>query len=134
MKLKDPRITLLVNREHTTITIHDNNSAVDFIEIKLTPEQLSSALSRMAYTPCEVEVRSLDVLGKKRIGKDLIFEIPVNYRERENKMLLDNLTKLNTPEGWEASTYFGSQNSFFSQDDKYYARTTMFQWIDQDEN
>lgn len=135
MKLKDPRITFLVGVEGTTIQIHDNASVTNFIEIKLTPEQLSSALSRLAYTRCEVNVRDLDIVGKKRLVMPLIFEIPKDYDRRANEALLNDLAIQHTPVGWTTSTYFGSQDSFFTEDGKRFARTSVYQWVeDQDEN
>ena len=136
MKLKDPRISLRIDADKTTIEILDNASVTTFITITLTPEQLSSAMSRLSRSECEVEITNLDVVGKKRITQELLFEIPKNVEFMADRSQLIDLTKQNTPIDWIASTYFGSQNSFFTaKDGKRYARTTMYKWVeDQDEN
>jgi len=53
MELKG-KITLLVDRQETTIEIKDSLSSVVFAKIKLTPEQLSAALSRQEMVECDV--------------------------------------------------------------------------------
>ena len=47
------KITILINQEYTRIELRDDDASTTFVEIKLTPEQLSMALSRLAFTPCK---------------------------------------------------------------------------------
>lgn len=63
MTLKDARISIFINAEHTTIEVMDNAASVTFLDITLTAEQLSKALSRQAYTNCEAKVFNLDKVG-----------------------------------------------------------------------
>lgn len=65
MKIEEARITFLVGAESTTITLHDMKSGSAFAEIKLTPIQLSQALSRLSYTNCEINLFGLDKLNKR---------------------------------------------------------------------
>ena len=64
MKIKG-NISILINQEHTTIEIHDADASIKFLSIQLSPEQLSSALSRLSQVPCVIDLRGLDKIGKK---------------------------------------------------------------------
>jgi len=127
------KITILINRENTQIELYDQDSSITFARIELTPEQLSSALSRLAYTPCTMEVHGLDKLGKRQEVKTLEFRLP---RERMGSGDHDELRTIaqsildKENEGWEAENYFASQNTFFYNDELPYARCTCRRWVD----
>jgi hypothetical protein len=130
MKLKNASISILINRDYTTIELHDEDAAMTFIEIKLTPEHLSDALSRLAHVPCKAEIIGIDKIGKKMEHKTLEFEIPENSgwgEERRN--IASKYAKKACPEGWEPDNYFGSQNSFFSKDEKQFARCIIRRYV-----
>jgi hypothetical protein len=129
MKVKGS-ITLLVNQEGTTITIRDKESSLNLCEVTLTPQQLSAALSRLAHTPCELEIfeKSFEHVGKKLETDRLEFEIPVGFI-RANKELVNKLALEATPEGWVPDLYFNSQNSFFTRDGKNYAMCVVRRWV-----
>ena len=130
MKLKNASISIFINKDHTNIELHDENAAVTFIRIELTPEQLSQALSRQSHTKCEMETCDLSVVGKKMEHKTIEFEIPMDcgYGEDRRKIAMEYAQKV-CPEGWHSEDYFGSQNSFFFKDGKNYARCTIRRWI-----
>ena len=130
MKLEDASITILINEGRTFIDLHDENAAVTFIRIELTPAQLSQALSRQSHTKCEMEICDLNVVGKKMEHKTIEFEIPVDcgYGEDRRKIAMEHAQKV-CPEGWITENYFGSQNSFFYKDGKNYARCTIRRWL-----
>ena len=126
------RISILVNREHTTIEIEDNNANTRFLNIKLTPEQLSMCLSRQACVPCEIELRGIEKLGKMHENESFVFEIPeelyqYGVENKEERLRVLAQTKLTN--GWIAEGYFRSQNSFFAKDGKHYARCIIRRWI-----
>lgn len=129
MKLENSRITILVNSEETIIELFDYKSFITFARIKLTPEQLSSALSRMSHTACKsVEVIGLDKLNKTLEHEVLEFEIPyVSYKERD--AVAAKIATEQCPEGWEPDNYFGAQGSYFTKDGKEYARVTIRRWV-----
>lgn len=128
MKLTDAKITILVNREYTEIQLHDSPSSMNFVTIKLTPEQLSAALSRISHTPCEIEVSNkLDLLGKTMENKYHEFEITEKLDRNDKR--LHELAQQTTPEGWTPDNYYGSQNSFFSKDGKNYCRVIIRRYV-----
>jgi hypothetical protein len=126
------KITILINREDTTIELTDSDASITFAKIRLTVEQLSSALSRLAYTECDIELNGLEKLGKKMQHKEFEFELPrQNMSQRDSKELTKIANKLlsDLNEGWSSDTYFGSQNTFFVKDGKTYARCTIRRWV-----
>lgn len=130
MEIKDGRITFLVGTDKTTIEIHDRSAGVMFVRIELTPEQLSSALSRLAWTPCEkMEVFGLDKLGKTREVNVLVFEVPEGSEWNKRKEIAIKEAERVCPEGWTVDKYFGSKDSFFTKDGKPYAQTFIRRWV-----
>jgi hypothetical protein len=128
MELRDGRITILINQDGTTIELKDNSSYTTFVKIELTPDQLSSALSRLGETKCKIKVFALDKLNKKMINKDFEFEIPeFDYKEMAEKAY--EIAKKLCPEGWIPDGGFNSQGSFFKKDGKNYAKTIIRTWL-----
>lgn len=127
MKLKG-KISILINREHTTIEIEDDNANAMFLTIKLTPEQLSEALSRTMCVDCEIEVKGLEKVGKTHENKTFEFEIPKELASSRNEIKLQELAQNLLTDGWLAEGYFSSQNSFFMKDNKQMARCTIRRW------
>ena len=129
MKLTNAAITILINGEYTEIELIDRTSGVRLAIAKLTPEQLSKALGRLAYTPCEIEVSSeFDKLNKTMIVDKLVFPFKYDGIYKERELLAAEEAKKHTPEGWEADNYFNSQNSFFSKDGQQFASCTIRKW------
>lgn len=133
MKIKEGRISMIINRESTTIEIIDDEASLTFVRVTLTPDQLSSALSKMAYTNCSIEVNGLDKVGKTMINKVHDFDITgldMPYDKRTH--ILSEKIKETLPDGWISDNYFNSQSTFFKKDGRDYARTTIRQWVDKD--
>jgi hypothetical protein len=134
MKLEG-RISILIGREGTRIEIKDEKSAVTFVEVNITPDQLSAALSRQALVECELEVRGLDCIGKKHENKTFSFEIPdsIDLSDRwTNDSVEKELQKYAQSllsDGWMSDGYFRSQNSFFEKDGKKWARVKIRRWV-----
>ena len=132
MKLNG-KITILINTTHTTIELIDNDASITFARIVLTPEQLSSALSRLAYTECDMEVFALDNVGKKMEHKKLEFKLPRLYMSSRDSDELANIAQNildKDNEGWICSPYFASQDTFFySEEGEPYARCIVRRWV-----
>jgi hypothetical protein len=130
MKITSAQITILIGRDETTIELHDKTSGRQILEIKLTPAQLSSALSRLSHTPCEASVYNLDKINKRQEIDMLEFEIIDDFGRQRDLEYLTDLAEKACPEGWEFDQYFQSQDSFFGKNGKRYARTTIRRWIE----
>lgn len=126
------KITFLVNREFTEIEIYDADASVQFCNIRLTPEQLSSMLARMGYvSSCDMRVANLDKVGKLHENKTYEFEI-TDVSSRDDDALYHAAKTSLKNDGmneWEPDKYFRSQNSFFSKNGNNWARCTIRRWI-----
>lgn len=130
MKIENAGITFLVGSDCTRIELYDKVANVQFVKIELTPEQLSMALSRQAYTPCKTEVMNTDVLGKEVEIESLVFEIPYEIASSTHSDKLHAIATELLKDGWVADSYFGSQNTFTQSGGKSYARCTIRRWND----
>jgi hypothetical protein len=128
MKLEG-RISVLINRDGTTIEVEDKNANARFLKITLTPEQLSAALSRQMAVECEIEVKGLEKIGKKHENKRFEFEIPSDLASSRNENELQKLAQSLLTDGWIAERYFSGQDSFFKKDGVQYARCTIRRWV-----
>lgn len=120
-------ITILVSKDETLILIEDKASGTEFVRVKLTTEQFCQALSRLACTPCEILVGGLEDVGKQMHMDDLVFEMPKHDFRNRKKIACEEAKKV-CPAGWTPDLYFGSQTSFWKQDGKQFARTTIRKW------
>lgn len=129
MKL-DGQISIRIEREHTTIEVRDDNACTTFLEITLTPEQLSSALSRLSNTDCKIELRNVDRVGKTHENKT--FEFPIKYTDSQNDLELSCNEELflKGMYEWKPDHYYGSQNSKFRKGEEKWARVTIRRWTD----
>ena len=128
------RISILVGSEYTSIEIEDEKANTRFLQIRLTPEQLSMCLSRQACVPCEIELKGIDKIGKKHENKSFDFEIPKElsspgYGDIDNSQKLAEIAQKQLKDGWIAEPYFRRQDSFFKQGDKNYARCVIRRWV-----
>lgn len=131
MKLKG-KITFLINRESTAIEIRDEKSGCIIVKVELTPDQLSSALSRLVYTDCLLDVSegSFEKIGKQHECKNHEFKLPDNLKGYDTNMdKLHTEAKRTCPKGWAPENYFRSQNSFFNKDGERWARCTIRRWV-----
>ena len=130
MKLKDGRITFLVNRDYTIIEIEDAEAGITFCTIELTPLQLSDMMSRVCHVKVDsMEVYNLELIGHKQEYKEFIVELPKNSTYNNRKEIAEKLVKEQCPKGWKPRIYFNAQDSFFTKDGRNYARTIIDRWV-----
>ncbi len=131
MKLKDGRITILASSEGVKIEISDNDASSTFVEVFLTPEQFTSAIGRLAFTKCEVNVNRLERVGKTHKHRVLEFMIPkeisASHNAKELHKIAQQLLDMEG-NGEVADGGFGSQDTFFTKDGIPYARTIARRW------
>lgn len=123
------KISILINRDETTIEIEDENANVKFVKVTLTAEQLSAALSRQMAVECKIDVRGLEKIGKKHENKSFEFEIPSNLASSSKSKELQEIAQSLLSDGWTSERYFSSQNSFFKKEGVQHARCTIRRWI-----
>lgn len=134
IKLVDGRITILIDRNETTVYLDDGKSRQRIVEIKLTPDQLSSALSRCDKTRCEITINeySFCKLNKTKLTQRIIFEIPKDIEWKDKEKVAYDYALKNCPSNWIVDNYFRSQGSFFydHKKEKQYAKAIIRKWID----
>lgn len=123
------KISILFDREGLRIEIEDATAHVRFVSATLDMEQTCSAMSRLGSTPCTLDVRGLENVGKEMEHKQWEFKLPAELSRYTNRDALSKYAQINCPEGWTCAGYFGSQNSYFDKDGEPWARTTIRRWI-----
>ena len=131
MKL-DCSITILFNNSGLEIEARDESSNITFLRIKMNPEQVCKAFSRLACTPCQsMKVFDLDKVGKEMEHKTFEFPMPGNppfYKQNQKIIAIETMNKI-CPPGCVPDNHFNSQNSFFFKDETLWARTIIRRWI-----
>ena len=130
IKLKNPKISMLVNFDSTTIELFDSKSSKTFARVKLTNDQLASVLSRLHRTDCQIEVDNLELIDKQMEHQKFEFEINEQMRSSKGALHQHCLKALisHNMSDWLPENTYGSQDSFFSKEGKYFARTTIRRW------
>lgn len=114
---------------NVSIRFREETSGQQFMEVEITHEEFSKALSSLAERPIEMQVAETERLGKRKISQEIIVEVPKDYdKESARKAVTKFVEKQSKEDGkpWIADLYLGSQNSFFYRGEKRYARTNMY--------
>jgi hypothetical protein len=103
------------------IGIKDQSSRVQFLEVEVDMAEFSLALTGLSEQPCVLKTRQLDKVGKQKEVERVTFTLSQEYLTKYNLAQYDRdrlQAHLHTDpegrfqkEGWELSTYLGSQGS-----------------------
>jgi hypothetical protein len=123
-------ITLLFEEDGLTIKLRDQASGITFYHGHLNSKQTLQALSRLGNT----HVSNAHVYGLENIGKTLELgtlkiELPLGIEYKDRAVVAFKLAAEQCPEGWTPDNYFGSQKSFFREDDKLFAQTNIRRYV-----
>jgi hypothetical protein len=133
MKTLEGAISIIINEDETRIEIKDRRSNITFAKVKLTPKQLSLALSRMMYVDCEIQTHGLKNVGKKHVWQKWEFKIPedllASRYHSDFEEQLNSYAYEKCPRGWVPDNYYGSKESFFVRDGEDWARVTVRKWV-----
>lgn len=118
-------------RKKIKISVRDIDARFEFLELEIDLASFTECLTGLSHVNCDMKVKGLENVGKKRESKTIEFEMSENnHRSKEEAI---RLSKEVTPDGWICSGYFGSKDSFFRINGKPYARTTISRWVDKGE-
>ena len=123
------QITIMCAADEVTIDIHDQQASVDFVTVRMSPENFVAALGRLAYVPCELNVGALNRVGLVHECRDWEFPMPPDVSWKKKKETAMALAKKLCPEGWTPDTHFGSQDSFYRVGEQQMARTMIRRWV-----
>lgn len=111
------------------IAVRDDDACIEFLELKISLENFSEALTGLGNTECEMVTRGLENVGKLREQDTLVFPMPESdYSNR--KEVAAFVAQKQAPEGWTADSYFDSQDSFQTINDVEMAKTQILRWVD----
>jgi hypothetical protein len=113
------------------ISVRDELSGIEFVEIELSVEAFGSAITGLSSVKGRMLVNGLKHVGKKHERTTAKIEIPkelYSNRPKIKKWLEENAQR----EGWILSTYLGSQNSIVAdyKEDKHYANISYHRYVD----
>ena len=130
-ELKEPKISMIINSDITTIELFDSESVQVFARVTLTNDQLASMLSRLHRTDCKIQVKNLELVGTKMEHQSFEFEIDKEMQYSRisiNNHCLKALDDKGMAE-WIPDNHYGSKDTFFEKDGKAFARTTIRRWV-----
>ena len=132
MLLQDGRISILFSKDGLHIEIYDDIAAIRFVDIHLTPEQTCQAFSRIAYTPCTIQVKELHKVGKKHEHNILTFPLSTKeYNREKNTEKAIEIADIYCPEGWIPDKGYNSKDSFSIDKMGFvWAKTFIRRWVD----
>lgn len=129
----DGDITFNIGDDFTRIELRDRKAKAVIARLKLDPTQLAQILSKLAHVECQIEIPSIDKLGKTMELSYFEFEMPYEIIDIDLDKLADyaqdKVDRTFIGDGWIAERYFSSQKSFFKQFEKDWARTTLRRWV-----
>ncbi|MFA5745632.1 MAG: hypothetical protein WCX79_00245 [Candidatus Paceibacterota bacterium] len=115
------------------ITVEDKSSSTKFLQMTMTREQFVNAtMNRLCNTEVQTaKVQNLDRVGKKMELRPFTFELPVGVHTYDSglEQLAGKMVRNICPDGWIPDTHFGSRGSFYTEDGKVMARTTLRKWV-----
>lgn len=104
------------SKDEIDLTFTDNASNVQFLDVRMTPEQFAMAITGLSGIEVQAEARGLKVVGMTKIRERRSIECPLDTYDR--KALEDWLKEHGKEEGWTVDTYLGSQGSVARQGEK----------------
>jgi hypothetical protein len=114
--------------EGLEMTIRDEKSFMEFITIKISPEEFLKGLGRVMSRPCEVTLKNMDKIGKKRKIEILTFEVENVYDKKYAIEKAEEIAKTRFKDNIYRINSFNSSDSFFTDNGKGYAKTTVIIW------
>ena len=116
------------------ISIQCEDSGIEFARIQFNGEETLKLMANYGRVKGEAEVNSLDKVGKYYDSKHFSFELPERLKGnsfRKSKELKEYMKSI-CPDGWEISTYLGSQSSFkYDGKGNTTVNTYIFRYLDE---
>lgn len=126
----DIKATIAISRtSRGEIKIHlsDKASRVGFLEVTLTPEEFTNAITGLYGQEVPAIVRGLDKVGKTSVRENRTLKCPLDSWD---KTVLSAWLKENGKEdGWIVSSYLGSQNSVVRKDGETHLNYEVYKYV-----
>lgn len=111
------------------IRLRDKNSRCEFVNLEMSTEDFADALFGLAEVEASYSSAGLDILGKERVvqRRSALYTGPVTYdKSVMSRWLRENCQE----EGWEVSTYLGSQHSVQKVNGDTYLHYSVVKYVD----
>lgn len=107
--------------DYVRIAIRDEISRMEFLEVEIDMAEFALALTGLSEQDCVLKTRRLDTVGKVRESQPMTFVLTDEYLDKHSLNSYDRTglkahlehdpEGLFHEEGWELSTYLGTQTS-----------------------
>ena len=116
---------------YMSLTIRDTDACIELCKLTLSPNELMLALTGQLLTNITTRLGDTGKIGKVRESRVLEFPMPEGtfYGDPRKAQAVKEGSRI-CPEGWEMSTYFSSQSSFFTKEGRDWARTSIMRWVE----
>ena len=111
------------------IRLRDKSSRCEFVNLEMSTEDFADALFGLAEVEASYSSAGLDILGKERVvqRRSALYTGPVTYdKSVMSRWLRENCQE----EGWEVSTYLGSQHSVQKVNGDTYLHYSVVKYVD----
>lgn len=131
---------------YVSIELEDNNSGIQFLEIKLSHEEFGRLVGTNGSVDCKYTVRGAENIGKVydhkkgtiKVPADVYRKLTTSVKYDDQKEKLGQWLKQNAKEeGWHISAYLGSRGSIVgsgSDGEPVTLNFTYFRYVDQKQN
>ena len=138
----EAEVTMFIGHGGIEIQIADTHASLRIIDIKMDAGQFCAAVGRLACCKGTAKVyQSVDKIGLKMEVDRIVFQMPGDYKEKHRKEFAYSLAveevgamNANSEYLWAVDNYFDSQDSFFTEDGKTFARATIRRWVPYDKD
>lgn len=112
------------------IRVQDASSCNDFIDVNISLENFTYAITGLSEVECSSEVKKLDTIGKYRVVEKRSIVCPLDTYDKNifSQWLTDNCQE----HGWELNTYLGSQNSVVYKNNSYILNYSVVKYVEED--
>lgn len=116
------------NHDEVTIRFRCEASRVEFATLTLSLEAYAEAITGLSEVQGELQVVSLEHVGKNRITERRSIKCPLKWVEKNSyaSWLKENAQE----EGWTLNTHLGSQNSIQHRDDHTILNYSVTKYVD----
>lgn len=99
------------------------------LQAELSLEAYATASTGLARVECDLIIpNDIAAMGMMKVREPFHFPIAYHDKEEAKRLALELC-----PDGWYPELYFGSQNSFYYSGSQLYARTSIYQYVEEEE-
>ena len=115
-------------RNKIVVQIKDSLSKIRFLEVEIDLDIFTAALTGLSEQECDIKVKSLELVGKKKEQKHISFNMPKHNYENRNDIAMKYAKEI-LKDGWLFNGYLGSKDSFTGHGDDVQCNSTIYRYI-----